>query len=94
MLDAEHDRSLQTQLSGQLEAQQDAILAEFRKLNTRHLPLREYATTQEHRGNRFNADLTASLEASGSYTFRGASAKSVPPGTNAMETASPGFGSW
>ncbi|MFC9683253.1 hypothetical protein [Streptomyces sp. NPDC056948] len=79
LLDAEHDRFLQTQLSGQLEAQQNAILAEFRKLNTRYLPLQDYAPTQEYRGNRFNADLTASLEASGSYTFRGASAKYVAP---------------
>ncbi|MFC9154149.1 hypothetical protein ACFTT0_04070 [Streptomyces bauhiniae] len=79
LLDAEHDRFLQTQLSGRLDAQQDAILAEFRKLNARYLPLRDYAPTQEYRGNRFNADLTASLEASGSYTFRGASAKYVAP---------------
>jgi hypothetical protein len=79
LLDAENDRFLQTQLSAQLEAQQDTILAEFRKLNTRYLPLREYAPTQAYRGNRFNADLTASLEASGSYTFRGASAKYVAP---------------
>lgn len=79
LLDAEHDRFLQTQLSGQLETQQEAILSEFRKLNARYLPLRDYAPTQEYRGNRFNSDLTASLEASGSYTFRGASAKYVAP---------------